>query len=364
MEELDLKDVLASSDEKDNIDPVSGNPVPVGSLPNEVRDDVDAKLSEGEYVLPADVVRFFGLSKIENLVAQAKKGLADMEAKGRIGGKQEDDLPFSPEELQAIDDMPAEAPQGAPQVQMAVGGMVPASNTTAPTEGSQGLPAWMLQFGETQTGVAPTEASDQPPITRFISQNGNSQADKDAMKPKGMAGSVDTWTPKDFVNYAQQRNSPVNRGIVAGINTFVPMGGLLTNLRQKYLEENVPKTMEEMLKTGKDLQGNLLDDAQKEDLRASYEEIKSEALPKTTSIMGSVMSGVKRAITGSGKTETRDGVTYQGVQRRSSDSSMNSGNAPAYSSSTRSNTTMKSSPRPQARPSTMKDGGLVKKRNK
>ena len=39
------------------IDPVSGNDVPVGSSQEEVRDDIPAQLSEGEFVFPADVVR-------------------------------------------------------------------------------------------------------------------------------------------------------------------------------------------------------------------------------------------------------------------------------------------------------------------
>ena len=38
------------------IDEVSGNDVPVGSTQEEVRDDIPAQLSEGEFVFPADVV--------------------------------------------------------------------------------------------------------------------------------------------------------------------------------------------------------------------------------------------------------------------------------------------------------------------
>ena len=38
-------------------DPVSGNEVPPGALPSEVRDDIPARLSEGEYVVPADVLQ-------------------------------------------------------------------------------------------------------------------------------------------------------------------------------------------------------------------------------------------------------------------------------------------------------------------
>ena len=42
-------------DQGNTKDPVSKNPVPVGSTQEEVRDDIPAQLSEGEFVLPADV---------------------------------------------------------------------------------------------------------------------------------------------------------------------------------------------------------------------------------------------------------------------------------------------------------------------
>jgi len=70
-----------------NRDPISGNEVPSGSLAEEVRDDIPAQLSEGEYVVPADVVRFFGVKFFEDLRMQAKMGLAQMEESGRIGGQ-------------------------------------------------------------------------------------------------------------------------------------------------------------------------------------------------------------------------------------------------------------------------------------
>ena len=70
-----------------NQDPVSGNEVPSGSMAKEVRDDIPAQLSDGEYVVPADVVRFFGVKFFEDLRMQAKQGLADMEQDGRIGGE-------------------------------------------------------------------------------------------------------------------------------------------------------------------------------------------------------------------------------------------------------------------------------------
>ena len=92
-------------------DPVSGNEVPPGSTAKEVRDDIPAQLSEGEYVVPADVVRYYGVKFFEDLRDNAKMGLQDMEARGRIGGEpvpaggpmDGDDL--SPEEMAAIQEM-------------------------------------------------------------------------------------------------------------------------------------------------------------------------------------------------------------------------------------------------------------------
>jgi len=68
------------------VDDVSGNEVPTGSLEEEVRDDIPAQLSEGEFVLPADVVRFIGLDKLMKMRKAAKVGLANMEDEGQIGG--------------------------------------------------------------------------------------------------------------------------------------------------------------------------------------------------------------------------------------------------------------------------------------
>lgn len=76
-------------DDGKDVDPVSGNDVPVGSLAEEVRDDVDAKLSPGEFVFPADVVRFIGLERLMKMRDEAKKGLGRMNDIGQMGNAQE-----------------------------------------------------------------------------------------------------------------------------------------------------------------------------------------------------------------------------------------------------------------------------------
>jgi hypothetical protein len=109
------------ADDGMNVDPVSGNEIPPGSMASEVRDDIPAQLSEGEYVVPADVLRFYGVKFFEDLRSEAKQGMSQMEADGRIGGEpvgMEDPRgaqnPLTPEEMAVLQEMG-----------MAVGGMVP-----------------------------------------------------------------------------------------------------------------------------------------------------------------------------------------------------------------------------------------------
>ena len=72
------------------MDEESGNPIPAGSTAKEVRDDVEAVLSEGEYVLPADVVKWHGLKHIQEMRQEAKAGLMCMTMEGQIKTPEED----------------------------------------------------------------------------------------------------------------------------------------------------------------------------------------------------------------------------------------------------------------------------------
>lgn len=64
--------------------------LPLGSLPEEIADDIPAMLSEGEYVIPADVVRWHGLKHIEEMRLEAKMGLMSMHMDGRLHEVDED----------------------------------------------------------------------------------------------------------------------------------------------------------------------------------------------------------------------------------------------------------------------------------
>jgi len=89
------------------VDPVSGNAVPPGAMKEEVRDDIDAKLSEGEFIFPADVVRYFGLQKLMAMRDEAKMGLQKMNDIGQMGNA---DQVSNPEALYSAPAAPAAAP--------------------------------------------------------------------------------------------------------------------------------------------------------------------------------------------------------------------------------------------------------------
>ena len=96
-------------DEGGMTDEVSGNDVPSGSTREEVRDDIPAQLSEGEFVFPADVVRFLGLEKLMQMRQKAKMGLQKMEDMGQMGNSDEatmpDDMPFDLNDLDMQEDV-------------------------------------------------------------------------------------------------------------------------------------------------------------------------------------------------------------------------------------------------------------------
>ena len=108
-------------------DPISGNEVPEGSFPNEVRDDVPAMLSEGEYVVPADVLRFYGLKFFEDLRENAKIEIARMSQEGRIGGDPiEESQSLSDADVDTLESMMRNAKNGSKGdiQEMAKGGLI------------------------------------------------------------------------------------------------------------------------------------------------------------------------------------------------------------------------------------------------
>jgi len=119
-------------DEGGMVDEVSGNDVPVGSTRKEVRDDIPAMLSEGEFVFPADVVRYIGLENLMRMRQDAKQGLKQMEAMGQMGNGDEatlpDDMPFGMMDLIIVEGKEEEE-EDKPK-EMAQGGVIKAQEGT------------------------------------------------------------------------------------------------------------------------------------------------------------------------------------------------------------------------------------------
>jgi len=151
--QMDIFNAGGLQDEGGSTDPVSGNDVPVGSLQEEVRDDIPAQLSEGEFVFPADVVRYIGLENLMELRQKAKAGLATMEAMGQMGNSEEaiisDDGDFDNEVDRFIDELDSDASvefnvgglagQNPSGQQQPVGGFLP-PNVTPPSGDTSTLP--------------------------------------------------------------------------------------------------------------------------------------------------------------------------------------------------------------------------------
>jgi len=78
-----------------------GTMVPLGSSAENVADDIDAKLSQGEYVLPAHVVKWHGLKHIMDMQTEAEMGLMGMDMDGLLKNTGEEDEPESDSESPA-----------------------------------------------------------------------------------------------------------------------------------------------------------------------------------------------------------------------------------------------------------------------
>lgn len=89
----------------EQVDPVSGNTAPIGAKPEEVRDDVEIRVSPGEFVVNAQTVRYFGEDFFDELQKAAAEGFE------RI--KEGEELPFRDDELDIEDDETEEVePEG------------------------------------------------------------------------------------------------------------------------------------------------------------------------------------------------------------------------------------------------------------
>ena len=190
-------------DEGGTVDPVSGNDVPPGSTQEEVRDDIPAQLSEGEFVFPADVVRYIGLGNLMSMRQEAKMGLQLMDKMGQMGNSEDatipDDLPFDINDLD-IEDEPREMQVGGfvqptqQQQQYGISGFQQAAQPTtgfAPTP-IQAASQQFVQPMQSQQAAVPTMQAYKPAeIPTFAQTIGENPGQYDEMREyKNEAGEV------------------------------------------------------------------------------------------------------------------------------------------------------------------------------
>ena len=279
-------------DEGGQVEPESGNKVPSGSLKEEVADDIPVMMSEGEFVFPADVVRFIGLNTLMKMRQDAKQGLKMMEEMGQMGNSEEatipDDIPFEMADLIVV--------SGEKPKKMQTGGLLDDPRFKRPTGGDtptitdedkkqmedallrtgygnvvmkryvnadgdvkyipfvDGEPQMAIPEGYELDESAPKQQSSVG--GGYTDSGGDSSgpaspapAFGDGMtfeKPKLMVDgveyeSIEKMDAEALVKYYEQFNSPIYRYAATGAALFFsPIVGLAISLGQSYSNKNSP----------------------------------------------------------------------------------------------------------------------------
>jgi len=217
-----------------DVDPVSGNDIPSGSMAEEVRDDIPAQLSDGEYVVPADVVRYYGVKFFEDLRERAKIGLQDMEMNGRIGGEPVpaggpmNTQELSPQEMQALQEVMGM--YGGGQVRGYRDSSLVTSNLTeqnmldagnkAVSNPYIGQDLGFSIFGDSnnQQGVQQTEVKPFTPITLY-NTSGQTRTVNSEAEEKLARDDDFTMTLEQYNMYRSQRGGSGGTGGGSGIIT-------------------------------------------------------------------------------------------------------------------------------------------------
>jgi hypothetical protein len=261
--------------------PPSRNQVPPGAMPKEVADDVPIMASEGEFVVPADVVRFLGLEKLEGLVNKAKESLAQMQQGGRIGGKPPPPQGREPPPPQGMPSEPMGGPPRPPG--MAEGGVVaqPATGSPAPSmmayEGPDGRMVY-IPFINGQP-LTPVPAGYRP--ASAVRQAIQPQSQNRQRTGRGGGGDFfnaasgsgprapstpETWSVDQFINYGQQLEGGVPNLVRDIAGAVLPFSNILFGLAERNMQNTVPQMIDTMIETGVDSQGNPITDEQREGL--------------------------------------------------------------------------------------------------
>lgn len=269
-------------------DPISGNEVPPGAKPEEVRDDVPINVSEGEFIIPANVVRYIGLEKIEAMVAKAREALGD----DSTGGGTEDDepLPFEDSELSAL---PVEG--------FAEGGLVGQDTNSLPqAEGftgtkqfkdangrvmyipfQNGAPLFAPPDGYTEVNTEKVTSEAPNPMANVDSGKASRPVDNDPSKNERtngaspLAGSPTKWSVDNFIDYGKQKND-VGTKAIRGIIGVMPGGAMALKARDKFLDTQVTQLFDTMMESGVDPMGNPITPEQRTQLEQTRSGLKDQ----------------------------------------------------------------------------------------
>jgi len=200
-EQMEMFEDGGLMDEGGTVDPVSGNDVPPGSTQEEVRDDIPAQLSEGEFVFPADVVRYIGLGNLMRMRQEAKMGLKLMDEMGQMGNSEEasmpDDMPFDINDLDMEDEpeynVGGFVPAQQQQQQFGIAGYTPAAAPTTGFVAGQPVQAASQQFIQPPAPVAqaPTPTMQQYDVPQFSEFVGGGFGEYDELREyRNEAGNV------------------------------------------------------------------------------------------------------------------------------------------------------------------------------
>ena len=245
--ELDEQTEMAFGNGSARVDPVSGNEVPPGALPEEVRDDIPARLSEGEYVVPADVLQYYGIKFFEDLRGKAKMELSGMEQNGRMGGEplEEDhvsleEMPFGAEELQSYEDG-----QEAPAQGFAEGGPV--------TEAASMFPTTMIKTYINEAGsklyIRFVNGIAIPPVPPGYVEEGSTIDPVESVVPTEQEADEDRDTPTgDPVR--KTLNEIVKDSMTPGLKPFGTLAVFGDALNKAFPTANTAQIMEYINKNG------------------------------------------------------------------------------------------------------------------
>lgn len=270
--------------------------LPPGAIPSDVADDIDVKISQGEFIVPANVVRFIGVEKLESMVQKATEKLTEMEGEGRMGQPSE-------EGEGGVVEPPAFAAGGlvAPEG-MELKEYKGPNGETLLVPFRQGAPIIQVPEGYSEKTQS-TKAQPTPQRGGLVTGQSSNEGTGYDPEKVGLNKDVSDWDVNDFNTHARSVSTPQGRignGIVGSIASIMGVGGVV-NAAERHKGKQVTAAMDTMLGTGKDLKGNPLSPEQMESLKASKAAIANPEQPSIAEkVVGAGLGVAKNAFSGSG----------------------------------------------------------------